>query len=154
MVSLYEGLLVKIPTRALKAYPLASILLYVIVFLTAVGRGSIVPRPDPHNSKLLTSSSLVVRKSDTSLIYNTKNDLTTSNPSASSGDITEASARVNHSTSTGFEAAKRGSSLPDTNRTGDGKETVKSVHLFMPPAHAQDTDSCKCLMIKNNNINR
>lgn len=68
MVALYEGLLVKIPTRALKAYPLASILFYVIIFLTAVVRGSSTPFKHPHNSKFITSSSLVLRKSDTSII--------------------------------------------------------------------------------------
>ncbi|CAG9769863.1 unnamed protein product [Ceutorhynchus assimilis] len=63
-----------------------------------------------------------------------------------SGDITKesvtnfATTKVN---STIFEAVKRGK-VANKNRTSDEKrERLKSIHLSMPSAHAQDTDSSR-----------
>lgn len=136
---MYAGLLVRPTTTAPQARPLAAILLYVAVVLTAtVGRGTAAP-PHHHYSKTATSSSLVLRKSDTSLIA----------ASARQDDDDDPYRTVTETTQfTNFNDTPSGDSVVVASavnfiRTDDSDGATSDPLMFMPSAHAQDTDSCK-----------
>ncbi|KAF7270749.1 hypothetical protein GWI33_016331 [Rhynchophorus ferrugineus] len=133
----------------------------VVVLLTALGPSCALATPSglPNDdSKRTTTSTVVLRPSDTSLGPRDDDALTaakslvqdgsvseTTDPNLPVRGVTDVSVRRSHGnpTSVGDHHSSERSRSPAGD---DNEESLKSINLSMPSAHAQDTDSCEYVL--------